>query len=89
MLPQGEVSKKVPLSRANRQRVLQKVFTDFAKQYGVPTRPHGTKEAVEEDPFSPVCQGPIPLFAGSLIFAGDDGVLGADRVLAPSGTETW
>ena len=37
MLPQGEVSKKVPLSRAYRQRALQKVFGDFAKQYGVPT----------------------------------------------------
>jgi len=37
MLPQGEVSKKVPLFRAYRQRALQKVFGDFAKQYGVPT----------------------------------------------------
>jgi len=32
MLPQGEVSKKVPLSRANRERALQKVFSDFAKE---------------------------------------------------------
>jgi hypothetical protein len=58
-------------------------------QYGVAARPHGTKQTVEEDPFSPVCQGLIPLFAGSLIFASDDGVLGSDRVLGPSGTETW
>ena len=58
-------------------------------QYGVPARPHGTKQMVEENPFSQVCQGQIPLFAGSLTFAGDDGVLGTDRVLGPSGTEIW
>ena len=38
MLPQAEVSKKVPLSLAKRQRVIQKVFSDFAKQNGVPAR---------------------------------------------------
>jgi hypothetical protein len=89
MLPQGKVSKKEPLSRANRQRVHQKVLAlspeDTASQLDI-----AWNEATgEEDPFSPVCQGQILLFAGSLIYAGADGVLGADRVLDPSGTETW
>jgi hypothetical protein len=38
MLPQGEVSKKVLLSHANRQRALQKVFSDFATKYGAAAR---------------------------------------------------
>jgi hypothetical protein len=39
MLPQGEVSKKVPLSCANRRRALhQKVSNAFAKQNGVSIR---------------------------------------------------
>jgi hypothetical protein len=89
MLPQGEVSKKVLLSRANRQRVIQKVFRESAMQYGVPTRPHGTKQVVEKEPFSLICQSRFHSFRGSFSFVGDDGVLGADRVLDPSGTETW
>ena len=70
MLPQGEVSKKVPLSHANRQRALQKVFREFAMQYGMPARPHGTKQVVEKEPFSLICQRQIPLFARLIYLRG-------------------
>jgi len=50
---------------------------------------HEAKQTVIEDLLSAVCQGEPHSMRGSLIFVGVDGVLGADRVLGPSGTETW
>jgi len=34
----------VPLFCANHLRAIQKVFREFVMQYGVPARPHGTKQ---------------------------------------------
>ena len=48
---------------------------------------HEAKQTVIEDLLSAVCQREPHSMRGSLIFADDDGLLGADRVLAPSGTE--
>jgi hypothetical protein len=89
MLPQGEVSKKVPMSRANRQGASDGVQRCCFGVCYPSLWSHGTKQVVEVEPFSLIGQSRFHSMHSSFIFAGDDGVLGADRVLDPSGTETW
>jgi len=80
MLLQGEVSKTVLLFSVRSRRALQKVCSDFAKQSGAASRKYMTRKWVS---------GRFQLLRSSFIFVGDDDVLGVDRVLDPSGTETW
>ena len=89
MLPQGEVSKNVPLC-LEAISMLQKVFVKFVEEvWPLTETSHEPRQRWRTNPSRWRGSGTFRPVLGSLIFVGDDGVFGVDRVRGPSGTEIW